>query len=153
MSDEKNIGYQKKTEEEIESIDEKDLARKFGHIEKRDTQKTTGSSQEEIGNVENGKVVNEVATAEKDSAYQRILSKAKQKSGVKKNNKKEIISDAEKTSLQQDAESRIQNLVDLAKEKGVIHSVKVARLLDNNYVLDCLHDKLLEEKLLEDGLI
>jgi hypothetical protein len=46
-----------------------------------------------------------------------------------------------------DAESQIQHLVDLASTKGVVHAVKVARHMDDNYVLDMLHDKMISEEL------
>ncbi len=155
MSDEKNIGSQKVAEEGLEPIDKKDLnlAGKFGHIEKSDIQKAEKDSQEEVKTVENREIASEMISAEKDSVYQKILSKVKQKNGAKKIDENEIFSDAEKASLQKTAETRIQILVDLAKEKGVVHSIKVARHLDSNYVLDCLHDKLLEERLTEEGLI
>ncbi len=40
---------------------------------------------------------------------------------------------------------QIKALVDLAFQKGVIHSVEVARNLDNPYLLDEFHDTLVDE--------
>jgi hypothetical protein len=39
--------------------------------------------------------------------------------------------------------------VDIALEKGVIHAVNVAKHLEDNYVLDMFHDKLLSDELHE----
>ncbi|MDD2730885.1 MAG: hypothetical protein PHW33_02040 [Candidatus Portnoybacteria bacterium] len=40
---------------------------------------------------------------------------------------------------------QIKALVDLAFQKGVIHSVEVARNLDNPYLIDEFHDTLIDE--------
>ncbi|HFC36101.1 MAG TPA: hypothetical protein ENJ49_00285 [Candidatus Moranbacteria bacterium] len=84
--------------------------------------------------------------AEKESDYQAIVSKIKKKV-TKGDDNYGVTSDAQKISQQTDAESQIQTLVDLAINKGVVHAVKVAKHLDNNYVLDKLHDNLLTDKL------
>ncbi len=84
--------------------------------------------------------------AEKESDYQAIVSKIKKKV-TKGDSDYGVTSDAQKISQQTDAESQIQTLVDLAINKGVVHAVKVAKHLDNNYVLDKLHDNLLTDKL------
>jgi hypothetical protein len=39
----------------------------------------------------------------------------------------------------------VQHLVDLALQKGVVHAVNVARHMDDNYVLDMMHDKMVSE--------
>lgn len=44
-----------------------------------------------------------------------------------------------------DKNQQIKALVDLAFQKGVIHSVEVARNLDNPYLLDEFHDTLVDE--------
>ena len=51
-----------------------------------------------------------------------------------------------------DAETQIQHLVDLAQQKGIMHAVKVARHMEDNYILDTFHDKMLADEL-HDALI
>jgi len=86
-----------------------------------------------------------------------MLSKIKTQSNDNKN-EEEIRSDAEKVyDAQSDAESHVKKMVDLAMNKGVVHAVKVARHLEDNYVLDMFHDQLLTDELhsalTEKGLI
>lgn len=56
-----------------------------------------------------------------------------------------------------DIEQQIEKLVQLAVEKSPFIAIKVARHLDENYVLDQVHDKLVEDKtrkiLIEKGLL
>ena len=87
----------------------------------------------------------EVSVAEKDAVYAKILAKTKK---VSDDEEKEVDvkKDAKVVYESVDAESQIQNLVDLAVNKDVIHAVKVARHLDDNYVLDMFHDKLLADE-------
>ena len=93
----------------------------------------------------------EISASEKDSAYNKILSKVKKttQSAVDPN---AISSDADAVYQKTDSVSQIQHLVDLALEKGVIHAVKVARHLEDNYVLDMFHDRLLADEL-HDALV
>jgi len=97
----------------------------------------------------------EIAGAEDENAY-KDLSKAAQASsddasddGVKK--------DAQEISEKMDAESQIQHLVDLATAKGVVYAVKVAKHLEDNYVLDMMHDKMISDEfhkvLVEKGMV
>lgn len=89
----------------------------------------------------------EVSAVEKDEAYKQALSKVQ---AISDEDEVEIKEDAEViVEKEQDAEGKIQNLVDLALNKGVKHAVNVARHLDDNYVLDSLHDKLISEELHE----
>jgi hypothetical protein len=98
----------------------------------------------------------EIIAAEKDDAYAKILSKVTKVAPVD-TGEEDVKSDAEKTHQKTDAESQIQNLVDIALAKGVVHAVKVAKHLESNYVLDMFHDKMLSDELhnalLEKGLI
>lgn len=51
-------------------------------------------------------------------------------------------------------EQQIKLLTDLALEKGISHAIEVAKRLDNPYLLDELHDALVDElynKLVEQG--
>jgi hypothetical protein len=93
----------------------------------------------------------EVAAAEKDNSYSKILSKVKT-APAKNTDEQEVASDAQAVSQKSDAESQIQHLVDVAMQKGVIHAVKVAQHMEDNYILDMFHDKLLSEEL-HDALV
>lgn len=93
----------------------------------------------------------EIASAEKDSAYSKVLSQVK-KASAKDEDKDEIAKDAEAANKKTDAESKIQHLVDLTMQKGLFHAVKVAQHMQDNYVLDMFHDKLVTEEL-HDALI
>lgn len=93
----------------------------------------------------------EVAKAEKDASYNKILSKVKTQPQTQPTDD-DVKNDAKKASEKIDPESRITNLVDLAMNKGVVHAVKVAKHLDNNYVIDAFHDKLMADEL-HDALV
>ena len=140
----------------LEPIDEvdKSLAKKFGHVEKKDFDKI-GKSMESISNTHEKEHTQESVSAEKDGSYGKILSKIKTKKGVVKND--DVSSDAKDVSLKMDAESQIQHLIDIATNKDVFHAVKVARHLESNYVLDTFHDRLLSDEfhdaLVEKGLL
>lgn len=88
---------------------------------------------------------------EKEAAYSKILSKvsAAQPVIIKSS---EISDDAQNVNEETDAQSKIQNLVNLATTKSIAHAVKVARHLEDNYVLDEFHDRLLSEEL-HDALV
>lgn len=53
--------------------------------------------------------------------------------------------DAESVSLQTDAESQVAELLQMATLKGVPYAVKVARKLGDYYILDKMHDELVEK--------
>jgi hypothetical protein len=93
----------------------------------------------------------EIISAEKDNAYGKILSKIKTRSQTDSNHEL-IKTDAAGVFQKTDAQSQIQHLVDIAFQKGVVHAVKVARHLEDNYVLDMFHDKLLADEL-HDALV
>lgn len=86
---------------------------------------------------------------EKEAAYSKILSKVKTPTAP---TDETVASDAKYASVERNAEAKIERLVQLATQKGVIHAVKVARHLDNNYVLDEFHDRLMAEEL-HDALV
>jgi len=98
----------------------------------------------------------EFSSVEKDSSYGKILSKVKNPPNSQSNDE-EVKMDAQNASQQNDAESQVQHLVDVAMNKGVVHAVKAAKHLEDNYVLDMFHDKLLADELhdalLKKGLI
>ncbi len=132
----------------LEPIDEKDLslAEKFkgGVVEKKEAEEISAQ-------VEKGKPAEKTA-AEKDDAYAKILARVKQPAAGAAPADEEIKEDAGKVYQKTDAESQIQHLVDIAMTKGVVYAVKVARHLEDNYVLDMFHDKLLADEL-HDALV
>ncbi|MCX6765580.1 MAG: hypothetical protein NT136_01300 [Candidatus Moranbacteria bacterium] len=138
----------------LEPIEEKDLniEGKFKG-EKKETPQP--EAEKEIFKIEK-ETPPETNPAEKEGAYGKILSKIKQL-GQPVLGEEEIKSDAESVFQKNDAQSQIQHLVDIALQKGVVHAVKVASHLENNYVLDMFHDKLLADELhkalTEKGLI
>ena len=81
---------------------------------------------------------------EKDDVYASILAKAKQPTTVAQH---AVSADAKNVSEETDYESKITKLVAIAESQGVLHAVKVARHLEDNYILDELHDRLLAEDL------
>jgi hypothetical protein len=136
----------------LEPIEEKDL-----NLEGKLGKVTPLEKKVEGGPVAVEKEVSqEIGAAEKENAYTKILSKiqAQQQPVI---SSEEVGTDAKSVSRKTDAESQIQHLVDLALAKGVVHAVKVARHLEDNYVLDVFHDRLLadelHEALLKKGLI
>ena len=84
--------------------------------------------------------------AEKEDAYAKILSKVTDGKTAKD---EEVSLDAEIAMRQKDAEAKVNNLVSPAETKGVAHAVKVARHMEDNYILDEFHDKLLSDELHE----
>ena len=86
---------------------------------------------------------------EKEAVYGKILSKVSTASPVVYD---DIAEDAKKAGLEQDAEGKINNLVNLAQLKGIPHAVKVAMHMEDNYILDEFHDRLLADEL-HDALV
>lgn len=130
----------------LEPIDEKDLdlASKFG-----EASKTENNGENKVENPFlkiKEEPAKEIISAEKESAYNKILSRVKSKN-VDNFDQEDVKSDAEKTIEKQDAESQVQHLVDIATTKGVFYAVKVARHMDDNYILDMFHDRLLADDL------
>lgn len=138
----------------LEPINKEDLelGSKFGKVE---PEKGGEEKKEDLPKLEN-EPAKETVSAEKDSAYDKILSKVQSPKG-ENSHQNEIEDDAKKVSQKQDSESQIQHLVDVALNKGVVHAVKVARHLEDNYVLDMFHDRLLADEfhdaLVKRGLI
>jgi len=150
------------TKSNLEPVEESDLdlKEKFGRIGNGSFPEKTAEKVKKPEAVPLGtkkETAGEVSSAEKDSAYGKILSKVKKQPVKPASLDGEIQTDAETASKKTDAESQIQHLVDLALNKGVVHAVKVARHLEDNYALDMFHDKLLADEfhkaLVEKGLI
>jgi hypothetical protein len=136
----------------LEPIEEKDVDLKGKFL--GGTEKGVSGAEKPMDVPENKEILSvpenepakEVISAEKDSAYNKILSRVKNPAS---NNvpQEEVKADAEKVFEKQDAGSQIQHLVDIATNKGIIHAVKVVKHLEDNYVLDMFHDKLLSDEL------
>ena len=93
----------------------------------------------------------EVSSAEKDSTYGRILSKVQTQSDDD-TDPSDVSSDAQAAARKTNAQSQVGYLIDIAGQKGVVYAVKVARQMEDNYVLDNFHDKLLADEL-HDALV
>jgi len=138
----------------LEPIEENDLnlKDKFIGVEKSSSEMPTEIS--EVPTSPEAAVERKEGLAEKDGAYSKILSKITHAAPVAQD---DISNDADAVSREQDAENKINNLVNLAQMKGVAHAVKVARHLEDNYVLDEFHDRLLSDELhdalLQKGII
>jgi hypothetical protein len=141
----------------LEPIDEKDLDLKNKFVEKKSEEGVAEgiSVEKSIASVPDQKVERQEGLVEKDDAYAKIVSKIKTTSPQLDDS--QVKSDAHAVSKEMDVESRVKNLVDVAMQKGVVHAVNVARHIDDNYILDKFHDKMmadeLHDALLEKGLI
>lgn len=141
----------------LEPIDEKDMDMKAKFIEDPTVEKPV-----EVQATMPAPEVKEVITErvegamEKDAAYAKILSKT-QVTPVVPVNVEEVKTDAEIASQEQNVEAKVSNLVNIAMQKGVVHAVKVAQHMNDNYMLDAFHDKMmledLHDALLAKGLI
>lgn len=129
----------------LEPIDEKDLdlESKFG---KPAPGKPFEKEEEEVLKKEK-EPVKEMVFAERDSVYNQILSKVQSRQTDDEGGQEGVEEEARKAFEKQDAESQVQHLVDVAMNKGVVYAVKVARHLEDNYVLDRFHDQLLADEL------
>jgi hypothetical protein len=96
----------------------------------------------------------EISAGEKDSSYHEVLSKIQT---APSGDLSQVADDALDASKKIDATSQLQHLLDLASQKGVVYAAKVAKHLDDNYVLDTFHDKLVSdefnEALVKSGMI
>lgn len=88
----------------------------------------------------------EISAAEKDDSYGKILAKVQTQS-TDEIDQAVVAFDAQEGAAKIDAESQVQHLVDIASQKGVVHAVKVAQHMQDNYILDTFHDKMLGEEL------
>lgn len=96
------------------------------------------------------------SSKEKEHFYSQILSKIKTTTSSSDGNNT-VSDEAEVLSKEKGVEDKVVKLVNIAEDKGVVYAVKVAKHLEDNYILDELHDRLLSEELhkalLEKGLI
>lgn len=140
----------------LEPIDEKDLNLKDKFINKKEdiaSVKKEGVLARE--SLLESVVDRKEGAMEQDDTYAKIVSKIKTPSLQMTGD--EVVHDADHVGSFMDMESKITKLVDMAMQKGVLHAVKVARHLDDNYVLDELHDQLVMDEfhkaLVEKGMI
>lgn len=88
----------------------------------------------------------------KGERYAQLLSQVQQAN----TDDDEVEMDAQAVGALEEAEKRIHTLVEMAQIKGVAHAVRVAKRMNDLYVLDTMHDELadkLYEGLLAKGLI
>ncbi len=81
--------------------------------------------------------------------YSQILSQVQPTSAALSDD--EIQSDAEIVGALEEAAKKIHTLVELAQVKGVAHAVRVAKRMNDLYVLDTMHDELADK--LYEGLV
>lgn len=138
----------------LEPIDDNDLGfgKKLGQEGMKSGQ--SEASVETPAEAEKASEQQSETATEKEQVYQKILAVTKA-SPVPSDNQS-VADDAQAVSLQTDADSQVQQLVDLVMIKGVAHAVKVTQKLNDFYVLDRLHDELVNrfyEALVEKGLV
>ena len=134
----------------LEPIEESDLnlEEKLRHGSVEDF---GGSKSEAVPSVNiEREMPREISASEKDIAYNKILAKVQ--APTSQTDDTIVASDAQTGAQKTDAETQIQHLVDLAQHKGVVHAVKVARHMEDNYILDTFHDRLLVDEL-HDALV
>lgn len=132
----------------LEPIEEKDLdlKGKFKEIESDKGEAPKSESEKAPSLVFERKE----GAAEKEESYSKILSKIKAQAPAADD--ATVTGDAQAVSEEDNVEAKINSLVNLAMQKGIPHAVKVARHLEDNYVLDEMHDRLLADEL-HDALV
>jgi hypothetical protein len=125
-----------------------------GFLEKTDEHPVEPVEGEKSKEPENEKDIDDTADlVEKKIKRRTIVAEDKEN----KSQEKRLHSYAEDISKMTNTDSQIESLLKLATEKNPITAIKVARHLDENYVLDKFHDKLMEEEirkvLIEKGLL
>ncbi len=132
----------------LEPIDDKDLdlESKFAGGAPEKTFKS--AAEKEMApppeNIQEENEPRKEGATEKDAAYSRILSRVKTH---KLSSDDDIPHDAQAADAEISAQAKVEKLVQLAVNKGVVHAVKVAKHLDDNYALDEFHDRLLADDL------
>lgn len=133
----------------LEPIEEKDMDLKNKFAEKPEAVVQNEKKSSEVAPVPEVAVERKEGEVEKDDMYSKILSKVKTTQPA---DDQAISIDAQATDVAQTAENKVEKLIQLAMQKGVVHAVKVARHLQDNYALDEFHDRLLADEL-HDALI
>jgi hypothetical protein len=91
------------------------------------------------------KIERKEGVVEKEATYSKILSKIPATNQNVHVN--DVATDAVLVNDGIDAESKIENLIKIAQTKSIAHAVNVARHMEDNYVLDEFHDRMLGEEL------
>lgn len=141
----------------LEPIEKEDLDLKekfLGKTESLEKNSSAENTEKESGEIKYApEKSREEAVEKKEETYSKILS---QVTSYKPADTQNLEEDAKQVSAEKEVESKITKLVGLAKEKGVIYAVKVARRVEDNYTLDEFHDRLAHEfhdALVKEGLI
>jgi uncharacterized protein YjbJ (UPF0337 family) len=141
----------------LEPIQKEDLNLKdkfAGKMASPEKSSASGNAEKESGKVEYAVEKNKEDLAEKkEETYSKILS---QVTSYKPASTENLEEDAKIVDAEKEVEIKITKLVGLAREKGVIYAVKVARKVEDNYTLDEFHDRLAHEfhtALVKEGLI
>lgn len=124
----------------LEPIEDKDLDLRHKLVEGEDINK----EKEEISSAVERTVERKEGLAERGNSYSKVLSTVKSQKAA---DEEAVSQDAQAIFMAEGAEDKIEKLISLAEVKGVVHAVKVARHLNDNYALDEFHDRLLEEEL------
>lgn len=124
----------------------------LGKLETPDTDHNSNSPEhKDLAHIEKRR---EVATENTQELQKQTLSNIKAHSKKTTGHKKVTTNTADIKAM--DNKRKVETLSMIAFEKGIAHSIKIARQLKDPYVLDALHDKLvgdLYEKLVEQGKI
>lgn len=80
--------------------------------------------------------------------YAKILSQVNTQASTTDD---EVNQDATAVGALEEAEKKVHTLIELAQVKGVAHAVRVAKRMNDLYVLDTMHDELADK--LYDGLL
>lgn len=145
MSDQMNKADDQVSGAEGETMNSKEMPKK---LEQEGGDLGFGQKEmvDELSNVEKDPMLGHEKKEEKKIEESRNkIKKAIPKSSD--SNKAEIGRHAKEVAGLQDADQQIERLVALAQEKDPFLAIKVAQHLDNNFVLDQLHDGLLEENI------
>ncbi len=92
---------------------------------------------------------NEGVAERASEQYSKILSQVQP--GSANTSDDEVEGDANTVGALEEAEKKAHALVELAQVKGVAHAVRVAKHMNDLYVLDTMHDELADK--LYDGLV
>ncbi|MDA3815403.1 MAG: hypothetical protein PF549_03475 [Patescibacteria group bacterium] len=133
-------------DQKIEKKPEEGGSKDFESVPEFGAEKTN-ENIEEKNNLEN------ISSPENDQEKKReVIESIQQKSGSgnddddEEGDKKNIKIHAKDISEIKDIEQRVDKLVQLAIQKDPYTAVKVARHLDENYILDQVHDRLVEDE-------
>ena len=92
-----------------------------------------------------------------EAAREQIDQKAPSASPGAGDNKEDVKKHADEVMAIEDAGQQIQRIVELASSKDPFFAIKVAQQLDDNFVLDQVHDELIEDQvrniLIDKGLL